>query len=68
MSGQIHFHHLRPSYDLFTTHGSHGYASHTFFSYCTDTPFNQLPVLEVDGVSIAQTKTIMAYLGKRLGR
>ena len=38
------------------------------FSYCTDTPFNQLPVLEVDGVSIVQTKTILAYLGKRLGR
>ena len=31
-------------------------------------PFNQLPVLEVDGVKIAQNKTIQAYVGKKLGR
>ena len=39
-----------------------------FYSFCTGMPFNQLPVLEVDGVKIAQNKTIQAYLGKKLGR
>lgn len=30
-------------------------------------PFNQLPVLEVDGTPICQSMTIMRYLGKEHG-
>ena len=31
-------------------------------------PFGKLPALEVDGVTIAQTKVIANFLGKRFGK
>ena len=34
----------------------------------TEMPFGKLPVLEVDGVTIAQTKVIANFLGKRFGK
>jgi hypothetical protein len=37
------------------------------YSDNTKYPFNQLPVLEVDGTPIAQSMAIMRYLGKEHG-
>ena len=34
----------------------------------TEMPFGKFPVLEVDGVTIAQTKVIANFLGKRFGK
>ena len=36
--------------------------------FLTEMPFGQVPALEVDGVTIAQTKVIANFLGKRFGK
>ena len=34
----------------------------------TETPLGQVPILEVDGVTIGQSKNIASFLAKRFGR
>ena len=36
--------------------------------WCSETPFGQLPLLEVEGVTICQSQTIARFLARKFGK
>ena len=39
-----------------------------YVAFYSDTPFGQMPVLEVNGKALAQTHAILRYMAKEVGK